>query len=193
MKSVHLLAAMVAVAAPWAVSATDLSHRYVEGGVARLSEDISAVFGPDAEFDGGYLRGSAAFGATGLYGFGGVRRGGGDAPYQGLDQSRTQLGLGYAHRVAPNVELLGEAGYLRDAFEGYGVDTGRVSAGAHAALGSRVEGWAKAHYTDDTFDSTRYSGEVGALVKFNDTWGVVGEGELGDQRRDYKLGLRASF
>lgn len=70
MKSVHALVAMMVAAVPCAASAADLSHNYVEAGVARLSEDLPASIGGDARFDGGYLRGSVALGTAGLYGFG---------------------------------------------------------------------------------------------------------------------------
>lgn len=193
MKYAHALVAMMAAAAPCLASAGELSHTYVEAGAARLAEDDTSWMGRGSDFDGGYMRGSVALGTTGAYGFGGYRAGSGDGPFQGLDQSRTQLGIGYAHRVAPGVEVLGEAGYLRDEIGGYGLDTGRVSAGVRGQLGTRTEAWAKAHYTDETFDRTRYAGELGGLVRFGETWGVTGGLEVGDTRTEYKLGVRASF
>lgn len=193
MKSVHALVAMMVAAVPCAASAADLSHNYVEAGVARLSEDLPASIGGDARFDGGYLRGSVALGTAGLYGFGSHRWGSGDAMFDGVDQSRSQVGVGYAYRVTPRAELLGEAGYLRDGFGGHGFDTARVSAGARGQIGTRFEAWTKVHYTDDAFDSSRYAGEVGGLMRFNDTWGATGEIGLGERRTEFRLGVRASF
>jgi hypothetical protein len=193
MKSVHALVAMMAAAVSCAAPAADLSRNYVEAGVARLSEDLPAAIGGDARFDGGYLRGSVALGTTGLYGFGSHRQGSGDAMFDGLDQSRSQIGVGYAYRVTPRAELLGEAGYLRDEIEGFDLDTARVSAGARGQLGTRFEAWTKLHYTENTFDSSRYAGEVGGMMKFGETWGVTGEVELGERRSELRLGMRASF
>ncbi|MFC0676682.1 hypothetical protein ACFFGH_02285 [Lysobacter korlensis] len=193
MKYPHALVAMMAAAAPCLASAGDLSHTHVEVGAARLTEDGFGWMLRDTNFDGGYIQGSVALGATGAYGFGGYRAGSGDGPFRGLDQSRMQLGIGYAHGIAPGVEVLGEAGYLRDEIGRYGVNTGRISAGVRGQMGTRTEAWAKAHYTDQTLDSTRYAGELGGLVKLGDTWGVTGGLEIGDLRTEYKLGVRASF
>ena len=193
MKYTHVLVAMMATATPCIASAGDLSHTYVEAGAARLSEDVSTWMSPSMTFDGGYVRGSIALGATGLYAFGDYRKGSEDLPFGDLDQSRMQLGVGYAHPLTQKVELLGEAGYFREEYEGYGSGTGRVSAGVRGQLGTRVEAWAKAHYTDESFDSTRYAGELGGLLKLDDTWGVTGGLELGDMRKEYRLGVRASF
>ena len=193
MKSVHGLAALLAAAIPCAASAAELSHDYVEAGVSRLHEDVPAWYGPDADFDGGYLRASAAFGDRGLYGFGSYRQGRDDRLYGNVNDSTAQLGVGYAHRVAPRVELLGEGSYLRNEFAGYDSETWRASAGVRGAFGTRVEGWAKAHYTDRPVDSTRYSTEFGGDLKLNDRWGVTGALELGEDVRTYTLGMRASF
>ena len=192
MKSVRVLAVLMAAAIPCAASAAELSHDYVEAGVSRLTEDVPSVFGGDRKFDGMYLRGSAAFGDSGLYGFGAYRQGETDGA-AAFNRSNAQLGVGYAYRVAPRVELLGEGSWLRSDYEGFGDDTWRASVGARAAFGERVEGWAKAHYTDQGYDSTRYSGELGALVKIDERWGVTGAVELGDREDTYTVGLRASF
>ncbi|GAB6195942.1 hypothetical protein [Lysobacter xanthus] len=193
MKSVPLLAALLAAVVPCAASAAELSHNYVEVGVARQHQDVPASLGGDADFDGAYLRGSAAFGDTGFYGFGAYRQGRSDSPFGGLDASDSQLGVGYAYRVAPRVELLGEGSYLRRDFEGFTSETWRASAGTRAAFGERVEGWAKANYSDRSFGGSRYSAELGGEVKINERWGVTGALEHGDDVDTYTLGMRASF
>ncbi|MGY4514954.1 hypothetical protein [Lysobacter sp. HA18] len=194
MKSVLVLATVLVAVLPCAAFAQELSHNYVEFGVARQHQDLPSWVGHDENFDGGYLRASAAFGDSGLYGFGGYRQGTvAHDQYYSYDSSTAQLGLGYGYRIAPRVELIGEGSYLRDDFGGFVSEQWRGSAGVRGAMGDHVEGWAKAHYTDRAYGDSRFSAEVGGQYKLNDTWGVTGDVEVGDNTNVYTVGMRASF
>lgn len=193
MKSVLLLTTSLVASAPCFVSAQELSHNYIEAGVARAHEDVPSWAGHDNNYDGMYLRGSAALGDTGLYGFGGYRQGTESFGGYDIDDTTSQLGVGYGYRIAPRVELIGEGSYLRLSNWTYSSDTWRASVGVRGAMGDHFEGWAKAHYTDDGFGGSRFSEELGGLYKLTDTWGVTGGIEHGDERDTYTLGMRASF
>jgi len=76
-----------------------------------------------------------------------------------------------------------------------------VSAGFRGQSGDLLEGWIKASYTTGgDFDGT-FSGQLGAQVRFNPTWGLVGEVEVGEFDGEdfdldavkYLVGVRASF
>lgn len=155
----------------------------------------------DGDADGHGLRGSFAFGDTGLYGLGGYSRVGLDNSPGKLDA--WELGLGYAHTLSNTTLLFGEAAYLEDELAGFvttdgsgivGVEGYRASIGVRSALGERFEGLLKANYVDgDEFLDGGFSGTVGALVKLNQTWGISGDVTFGDDVQTYRLGVRASF
>lgn len=194
MKSVLLLATSLVAVVPCIASAEELSHNYVEAGVSRLHDNLPSWVGTDNNYDGGYLKASAAFGTSGFYGFGMYRQGTRDVGSgDEVDNTTSQFGVGYGYRIAPRVELIGEGSYLRNDEWAYTSDTWRASAGVRGAMGDHVEGWAKAHYTDGSFGGSRYSLEVGGQYKLTDTWGITAGVEAGDDRDVYTVGMRASF
>lgn len=183
--------AVFVLSAPFAGSAADLSHTYVEGGVARLEADAPAGV-RDPGYTGGYLKGSAALNDR-FYVFGGHQQVASD-DFDNVDVKRSNLGVGYNHALNERVELLAELGYARHAIEDYSTDAARVSAGVRGQLGERVEGWAKASYTgDETFLDGRYSAQVGAMLKLNPTWGITGEVDAARNANVLTLGVRAGF
>lgn len=192
MKRLSVFAAIAAVLCPLAAPAAELSHTWVEAGVARQTFDVPSGLGGDIDVDGGYLRGEVELGRN-LYGFGSHTRGTYDEFGADLDLSETQLGIGYAHAVGDSTELLGEVGYLGRHGDIPDFDGGRVSAGVRTQFGDRVEGWAKASYTDGDYFDGDVSAQVGALVKLTPTWGVTGEVEAHEDANRYTLGVRASF
>lgn len=155
----------------------------------------------DGDADGHGLRGSFAFGDSGLYGLGGYSRVGLDDSPAKLDA--WELGLGYAHAISSRTLLFGEAAYLEDELAGFvttdgsgivGVEGYRASIGLRSTLGKRVEGLLKANYVDgDDYLDGGFTGTLGALVKLNQTWGISGDVTFGDDVQTYRLGLRASF
>lgn len=188
-----LLALALALAmAPFAASAGEISHTYVEGGLTRLDVNTSALIGDDIEFDGGFVRGSFAF-ADSFYAFGGYSRGSNDDFGLDFDASETQIGLGYAHGLTDRADFIAELGYINrelDDIEGDGL---RGAVGVRGLLGERAEGWVKAGYTDGGDFDGDFIGTAGVLVKFNPTWGLVTEAEFEDDAKRLSVGVRASF
>lgn len=72
-------------------------------------------------------------------------------------------------------------------------DGARLGVGVRGLLSDNFEGWAKAQYADGGDFDGDFSGVLGAQVKFNQTWGLVGEVEVAEDINTFSLGLRASF
>lgn len=199
MKKQIALAIALAVA-PFAASAGELNYSYVEGGFARTNIDVDGV--GDADFDGAQLRGSAGINDS-FYVFAGYGSTNNDDAGVDVDFNEGQIGLGYHFGLSDRVDLIAELGAIRqeidsNAFGGAKADGGRASVGIRGELADNFEGWVKASYTDGGDFDGGFSGLVGAQLKFNATWGLVGEIEAGEASDDvdvtkYLIGLRASF
>ena len=187
-----LALAVVFAAVPFAAPAAEISHTYVEAGVTRYDADAPDSVGGDMEFDGAFIRGSAAL-SDSFYAFGGYTRATHDDFGFDLDVEEAEVGLGYNMPVGQRAELIAELGYVRQELDQFDYDGGRASAGIRGQLADRVEGWAKASYTDGDFSDGSFSTDVGALVKLNATWGLVGEIEFSEDANRYSAGIRASF
>lgn len=178
-----LIALALAALLPLSAQADDkLSYTYVEA-------DYISV---DGDADGFGVRGSVEFGQSGFYGFGGYNVV--EIDNTNFDVDSFDIGLGYAHGLSDNLDLLAEVSYLNSDFEGFGeLDGYRASVGLRGSFTENFEGLVKANYVDsDDFDGD-VTGTVGAQYKFTQTWGMVGEVEFGDDGETYLVGLRASF
>jgi hypothetical protein len=209
----QLALALVLAATSCAAAAEEggLSYSYVEAGVAQSRVELPSLGGDvsvdDVRANGGYLQGSVALGDA-FHLFGAYRQGDDDVAvrYRNVklgeaefDLKQYEIGFGYHHTLSERVDWTGELSYVGTDVE---VDRGgdfdraddfRVSVGLRGNLASHFEGWAKINYTDgDAYDSEA-SATLGALVKFNQTWGIVGEAEFGSENRQFNLGVRASF
>lgn len=187
----QLALALLLAAAPFAASAGELNYSYVEGGYAHV--DIDSL----DEGDGFQVRGSAQL-AESVYLFGGY--GSVDADNFDADFSETQVGLGFRHALSERADFIAEGGYIRQELDVNGLfggtataSGGRVSAGIRGLLADNFEGWVKGSYTDGGDFEGDFSGLVGAQLKFNQTWGLVGEFEAGDDITKFMIGARASF
>lgn len=215
------LAVLLATASSAAAAADGLRHTYVEGGFLhqqtktplRGPADIPAsdVSIEDAKADGGYIAGSYEV-SDRFYVFGGYQQGNadigasiislGESTEIDTDVQQGRVGFGYHRAVSDRVEWTGELSYIRTQvkFDREQVinprvegDDYRASIGLQGDLAANFEGWVKANYTDGDFYDGEFSGTLGALVKFNEVWGIVGEAEVGSDDRQYRLGVRASF
>lgn len=179
-----------------AASAADsLSYTYVEGGYNRLALDTNGT--GNFDFDGRYLRGSAAL-TNSFYVLGSFARATNNDFGTDIDLNEQHIGLGWHKPVSARADFLVEAGYLRQeldagSFGSTSGDGGRLSAGMRGGLASNFEGWAKANYVDGGDFNGDFSGTLGAQLKFNKTRGVVGEAEFASDSNRYLIGLRASF
>lgn len=193
MKSKSLATALLLAATlPLAAQAqSSPSNTWVEGSYVNV----------DGDADGHAVRGSFAFGQSGVYGLGGYSR-------IGLDGSPIRIdgweaGLGYAHGLSERTQLFAEATRLDtevvrpgtpDGIEVFNARGHRSSLGLRSALGDRFEGLVKANYTTgERALGHELSGTVGGLFKLGQTWGVSGDVTVGEEAETYQLGLRASF
>lgn len=183
---------LAAAIVPFGVDAADLGNTYIEAGVSRVQSDWLGWYGDDARFDGGYVRGSIALGER-AYAFGRVSRGEDDWYGSDIERHETDVGLGLRTPISDAVDLVTEAGLRREEIGGFDLEGWRASAGVRGMLGARVEGWAKATYTQHTFDSRPYAAQLGALYRLNATWGVTGEVEASPETHRYTFGVRASY
>jgi hypothetical protein len=201
MKKQIALALALAVA-PFAASAGELSYNYVEGSYAHLNIDVDGV--GDAHFNGGQLRGSFQV-IDQVYLFGGYGKVRNDDAGVDVDFDEAQLGVGFRMPVSDSADFIAELGALRQEIEVGGdsqkADGGRASVGVRTQAGESLEGWVKASYTDGGDFEGGFSGTVGALFKFNPTWGVLAEIEYGESddagldvdMTKFLIGVRASF
>ena len=69
----------------------------------------------------------------------------------------------------------------------------RVAVGFRRQFAKHFEGSGKVSYTGGEGYENEFAAILGAQVNFNQTWGIVGEAELGGTIPQYRVGLRASF
>lgn len=181
-----LIALTLAALLPLSAQADDkLSYTYVEGNYLNAQGDG----GVDA--DGFGVRGSYEFGESGFYGFGGYSQT--DIDNTRIDVDTTDIGLGYAHGISDNADLVAEIAHKRSDLGIAKIDGFRTSVGLRGSFSENFEGLIKANYYDGSDFNGDFSGTVGAQYKFSPTWGVTGEAEFGDNGETYLVGLRASF
>ncbi|AWV08775.1 OmpO family porin [Marilutibacter maris] len=189
--AISKLAALSLIAAlPFAASAAEgVSYNYVEGGYAATNTD-----GGDA--DGWAIGGSGAI-APNFHIFGNYTNQ--DIDDTNLDFDQWRLGVGYNHEINPNVDLLTRIAYEKIDFGGdLDADGWSVEAGVRGAFTPNFEGYALAGYEDydkiagQNIDGEFY-GRLGALVKFNQTWGINGDVKFVDGDTQWFVGPRVSF
>ena len=185
MKRSLLALALVAIV-PFAAQADDkLSYTYVEGDYLNSQGDNNI------DADGFGLRGSYEFGQSGFYVFGGYSQI--EVDDTNIDVDTTDLGLGYAHGIGENADLIAEIAHSRADLDFAKIDGFRTSVGVRGSFTDKFEGLIKANYYDGSDFSGDFSGTVGAQYKLTQTWGITGEAEFGDDGETYLVGVRASF
>lgn len=204
----QLALAITLAAASFGTVAGELSYSNIEAGVGRIEiESDDAYSTDDLVLDGYFLHGSVELDDS-FYVFGGYETGSDNVFvdfFGGLDTelTQTQVGVGYHHALSDRADLVTEISYLNQevevSFDAFGVsdsenvDGYRASLGFRGLLADNFEGLIKANYTDGSDFDGEFSGTVGAQLKFNPTWGLVGEVELSDDAQKYLVGVRASF
>lgn len=198
----QLALAIVLATASFAVTAGELSYTYVEAGFGRTNVEVDANV-DDIEADGYFLQGAVELGDS-FHLFGGYQSArDNDYLLDGIDVDLTQaqLGIGYHHSVSDSADFLAEISYLNREVEvdGFGfsgsedADAYRASFGFRGALSDNFEGQIKVNYTEGTDGGSAFTPSFGAQWKFNQTWGLVGEAEFGEDSETYLIGVRASF
>ncbi|MEN1925390.1 OmpO family porin [Luteimonas qiangzhengi] len=168
-----LLALGLAATLPFAVAnaAEGVSYNYVEGGYVSTNAD-----GGDA--DGVGINGSVAvhpnFHVFGTY----MNQ---DLDIGGLDYDQWRIGVGYNHEISRNADLVTRVAYEKADFgrilgQRIDADGYSVEVGLRGALAPNFEGHAMVGYEDygSQFDDDFY-GRLGAVVKFNQNWGLSGD------------------
>lgn len=188
-----LLALTLLAALPLAASAAEgVSYNYVEAGYIGTNTD-----GGDA--DGWAINGSGAI-APNFHIFGGYSGQTtddfdvGPVRFEGVDVDQWRAGLGYNHEISPAADLVTRIAYEKAEVDAGGSADGySIEAGVRGALTPNFEGYALAGYEDgDEFDGDFY-GRVGALVKFNPTWGISGDVKIVDGDTQFFVGPRMTF
>lgn len=176
-----ILALGLAALLPIGAQASELSYTWIEADYIDGGRNT----------DGFGLRGSLQFGETGLYGLASYIDVETDTVFGEIDGQAWELGLGYAHGIGTNTDLIAELAHA----DGEGLDSWRGSVGVRSGFSSRVEGILKANYRD--FDCGGCDGDVtgtaGLQYKFTPAFGLVGEVEFGDGESAWLVGARASF
>lgn len=199
--------AIALAAASFGTFAGELSYSNVEAGVGRVEIENDDAFGADDfVLDGYFIRGSVSLNDS-FYLFGGYETGSDEVSTIvggfDIDVAQTQAGIGYHHALSDRADLLTEISYLNEEVDvsyaplgvsdSENVDGYRASLGFRGQLADNFEGLVKANYTDGSDFDGEFSGTVGAQLKFNPTWGLVGEVELGEDTQKYLIGVRAGF
>lgn len=180
-----LMALALLAALPVAAQASGLDYSYLQAGYS--SSRLAGV-----DFDGWNLKGSVAFGET-FYGVAGYETG----SKSGVDLDQTQVGLGYRHGVSDTTDLFGEASYVRDHVTGFSDNGWSVAGGVRSMVAPNVELNGKVTYTDVNNFGKGWGAGVGAVYRFNKTWGAFASYDYSDRDgtdlKTWGIGVRASF
>ncbi|MFY2763894.1 diffusible signal factor-reguated Ax21 faimly protein [Arenimonas sp. MALMAid1274] len=178
-----LIALALASLLPLSAQADDkLSYTYVEADYVNV----------DSDADGFALRGSFEFGESNFYGFGSYSQV--ETDDFNIDIDTTDVGLGYAHGISDNADLIAEIAYVNTDVQGFGdADGYRASVGVRGSFTENLEGLLKANYFDGSDIDGDFTGTAGLHWKWTQTWGMTGEVEFADGGEAYTVGIRASF
>jgi Ax21 family sulfation-dependent quorum factor len=205
-----LLALTLLAALPFAAAAQDssgLNYNYVEGGYVATNLDND---NGDIDADGFGGNASVAL-SDNFHLFGGfstqdtdtfeLLEGGNRV---NTDVNQWRVGLGYNMAVGANTDLVARAAYEKFEVDDVTVDGQRyeindgddgysAEVGVRTAFTDNFEGHAFAGYEDYGNDADDFYGRVGALVKFNPSWGVSGDVKFADGDTQWFVGPRFSW
>ena len=184
-----LLALTLLAALPFAASAAEgVSYNFVQGGYVATNSNDDDI---DADADGYGIDASVAV-HDNFHIFGGYSNQ--ELDFTDFDIEQYKLGVGYNHEIAPKADLVTRIAYQKlDAggiadFDGYSAEVG-----VRGALASKLEGYAFAGYQDYEQVDGDFYGRVGALVKFNDNWGLNGDVKFADGAAEWFVGPRFTW
>lgn len=188
-----LLALTLLAALPLAASAAEgVSYNYVEGGYVGTNTDFG-------DADGWAINGSAAI-APNFHLFGGYSGqktddfNVGPARFPGVNVDQWRAGIGYNHEISRAADLVTRVAYEKAEFQSGGsLDGYSVEVGVRGALAPNFEGYAMAGYEDGSDYDGDFYGRVGALIKFNPTWGLSGDVKIADGDTQFFIGPRITF
>jgi hypothetical protein len=193
----QLLAVAILAAASFGAYAAEPNYTYVDANIARTTIETGNN-SPDVDFDGWAVRGSFGF-ADDFHVFGGYQQTNNDE-FVDIDVQEAQVGFGWHPSIADNADALFEVSYINQRIDtqvfGFDIDEDfdsyRASIGLRAAFNDVLLANVKANYTDGDGGS-EFTPSFGLEARFNDTWSVVGDAEVGSGMQRYSVGVRASF
>ncbi|HEX2083392.1 MAG TPA: diffusible signal factor-reguated Ax21 family protein [Xanthomonadaceae bacterium] len=205
-----LLALTLLAALPFAAAAQDssgLNYNYVEGGYVATNLDND---NGDIDADGFGGNASVAL-SDNFHLFGGFNTQDTDTfdLFETQDETNTdinqwRIGLGYNLPIAASTDLVARAAYEKFEIDdvtingqtyevGEGDDGYSAEVGVRTAFTDNFEGHAFAGYEDFGNDADDFYGRVGALVKFNPSWGISGDVKFADGDTQWFVGPRFSW
>jgi Ax21 family sulfation-dependent quorum factor len=205
-----LLALTLLAALPFAAAAQDssgLNYNYVEGGYVATNLDND---NGDIDADGFGGNASVAL-SDNFHLFGGFNTQDTDTfdLFETQDETNTdinqwRIGLGYNLPIAASTDLVARAAYEKFEIDdvtingqtyevGEGDDGYSAEVGVRTAFTNNFEGHAFAGYEDFGNDADDFYGRVGALVKFNPSWGISGDVKFADGDTQWFVGPRFSW
>jgi hypothetical protein len=206
MRKTLILAALLAATPLTATAADALSYSYAEAGLTRAELDMDDL--GTLKANGGFLRGAYAF-TPSTYVFGSYNHVAKSERFDGAHINGTlkqlELGLGWHMAMSDRVDFTADLAYvnldlgLKARLDGYrfddSVDTnaGRATLGLRGKPSARTEAWVRAGAMDGSDMDSEFVGTLGGQVKFNATWGLVGELQWIGDVTQYSAGVRASF
>ena len=172
-------------------NASELSYNFIEADYVSIGD-----FGGGEDFDGFGLRGSVEFGEN-FYGLASYNSTSASPFGVDIDIDTYDFGLGFRHSINDKADFFVDASYSHislDSFGGGADDNGyTVNVGFRGAFNEHFEGSIAANHRDlGDFDSDT-SLALGAHIKFNETWGITANTEVGGEDTRYSIGVRASF
>ena len=183
-----LIAAIaLALSAPLAAPAADLSYSYVEGGWYK--EDVDNA--PRA--DGWQVAGSGAI-TDNIHAFGGYTRASADGAMD-LEGKSMHVGLGWNTRVGNSSDLVVRAAWLRNELDrpfDISRDGVQAEVGLRSGLGEHLETYVAAAYRDISADSDFFA-RLGAQYKFTPSFGLVANVDWDGDGQTYFVGPRLTF
>jgi hypothetical protein len=176
---------------------TAVQWNYVEASAARTSLESDDL--PTIDFDGWKVAGSVEI-ADEYHVFGALQQTDNNE-FLPMDLEEIQVGFGWHPKISANANAVLETSFIRQTLEldafGESVEASdelyRISGGVRGAFGEHFLGSIKGHYTDSSEIDGEFSASVGAEVRFNRTWSLVGEAEIGEELNHYSVGVRVSF
>lgn len=209
MKKTLIALALVAMAAPFAASASESNGiGYTYAQLDYVYSDASAYHG---DSDGAVLSGSYGF-TDNIFGF--ASYGEMDDKHYDYDRKTWTVGAGFNQSIGTRADWVTKVGLARTRWDGsfytcaeahcdtshtyrrHGHDNSAwVSTGVLGRLTDRLSANAYLGYKDTEGNRRRATafGDFGAVYSFNKTWGLHGSVTVDDGGTDYGLGVRASF